>query len=467
MPLAQDPLGLTARQWSADPTQAGTGAVTFSTRKAVLQNQLGMSARYRLDANRSITGRVYYGTRDNLQYQTGAATGPTSSGAWTGLSRNFYGTGLQYNVQALWGQVPVDIAAGYEFDRSREFREGGVAALGQKSRITRSEDNQSENSDFFVQGTARVAEHWSLVGGLRSSTVRFVSDDYFVTGTDPDGSGNTRYSATSPVFGLTFHASDALNIYANFGRGFETPTLAEMAYSGTAAPLAVFNPLLNASTSQHYELGAKWVPTQNSRIDFALYQINTTDELVVAVNSAGRSAFKNAPGTRRNGWELSANTFLTPHVSALVSASMIDAQYAQSFMSLTPSGTTSVLSGNKIPGIPESSFFSELAWNSENAQSRMGAPAMGTRLGIEWVQTGRIYANDLNTETTNAYTVFNLAASHRWPVGKGTLTWYGRLNNATNEKYVGSVIVNQASRQFYEPGMPRNWTTGLSLSVPL
>jgi iron complex outermembrane receptor protein len=44
---------------------------------------------------------------------------------------------------------------------------------------------------------------------------------------------------------------------------------------------------------------------------------------------------------------------------------------------------------------------------------------------------------------------------------------YGRLNNVSDEKYVGSVIVNQASNQFYEPGLPSNWTLGLSLNLPI
>jgi hypothetical protein len=32
---------------------------------------------------------------------------------------------------------------------------------------------------------------------------------------------------------------------------------------------------------------------------------------------------------------------------------------------------------------------------------------------------------------------------------------------------VGSVIVNQGSSQFYEPGLPQNWTLGLSLNLPI
>jgi iron complex outermembrane recepter protein len=86
---------------------------------------------------------------------------------------------------------------------------------------------------------------------------------------------------------------------------------------------------------------------------------------------------------------------------------------------------------------------------------------------VEMVQAGRIYANDGNTESADGHTVFNLSASQRWSVGKGVLTLYGRVNNVSDEKYVGSVIVNQAANQFYEPGLPQNWTLGLSLNLPI
>jgi hypothetical protein len=47
------------------------------------------------------------------------------------------------------------------------------------------------------------------------------------------------------------------------------------------------------------------------------------------------------------------------------------------------------------------------------------------------------------------------------------LTLYGRINNVSDERYIGSVIVNQASSQFYESGLPNNWSVGLSLSAPI
>jgi len=472
MPLAQDPAGLTATQLATDATQAGTNTVTRRVRKITTQSQVGTTLTHALDENRSISTRAYYGTRDNLQFQTGLAA---STGAWVGLNRDYYGLGLQYNEQTRIAATPVRWVVGYDFDRSREYRQGGVAALGEKTTTNRREDNQAENSDFFAQATALMSERFSLTGGLRYSTVRMVSDDYYITATDGNGSGNVSYSAASPVLGVTWHASEALNVYANYGRGFETPTLAEMAYTSTNTLTSAFNTSLSAASSQHYEVGAKWAPDARSRVDFAVFQINTTDEIVVAGNSGGISTFKNAPGTSRTGWELAARSLLTANWRAMFSASAIDAQYTQTFTSVNAGAPITVNSGNKMPGIPQHFVFTELLWTAQAMDNARRKPVLDTQAGVEVVSAGRIYVNDTNYDTVarsatqaDGYTTLNLKASHGWPVAsKGSLTAYGRLDNVTDQRYVGSVIVNQASNQFYEPAPGFNWTLGVRLSVPL
>jgi iron complex outermembrane receptor protein len=405
-----------------------------------------------------VSARAYYGTRDNVQYQAGIPPA-TPTGAWVGLNRAYYGAGLQYNAQSRLGATPLTWVAGYEFDLSRETRKGGAAAVGIKTSTTRNEDNQAENSDFFAQATARLSDLVSVVAGLRYSTVRFSSDDDFLG--DGNGSGTTCFSATSPVLGLTYHASDSLNLYANYGKGFESPTLAEVAYSGAGVP--AFNTSVNASSSQHYEVGAKWAPSPRSRLDFAVFQIESKDEIVVASSTGGNSTFKNAPGTLRAGWELAGSTLLTPHVRAMVAASMVDATFSKTFAS----GTTTVVSGNKIPGIPHSFLFSEVLWSGQPLDKNNKTSALGSQAGVEFTKAGRLLANDTNTASVDGYATFNLKASHGWAVGSGSLTTYARVDNLTDQRYVGSVIVNQASSQFYEPAPGKNWTLGLRLVLPL
>jgi iron complex outermembrane receptor protein len=474
MPLAQDPLGLSAAQVAANPRQAVTSsasnpptAASLFVRKITSQNQLGSSATYTLDADRSVTARAYYGVRENLQYQ--------ATGNWVGLNRDYYGAGLQYNEKTSLVGRPVRLAAGYEFDYSTERRQQGGATSGQKTpnSLTRNEDNRSQNSDFFVQATTLATDNISVITGLRSSTVNFTSQDYIPT--PVDGSGAVTYRASSPVVGLTYHATDRLNLYANYGKGFETPTLAEVAYIDSGStPTAKFNPALRAASSQHYEIGAKWLPSNTSRVDLTAYQINSRDEIVVSTSSSGNTAFKNVPGTQRRGLELSANNWLTPHVSALLSSSWIDATFTQTYpnnANVSTAGNT-VAAGNKMPGIPQHFVFSELLWTSQAMGASKRAAALGTRAGFEWVSAGRLYANDTNVYSGSSayaagYNVLNAKVSQGWALGNNLLTAYARVDNLTDKRYVGSVIVNQSAGQFYEPAPGRNWTLGLRFVMPM
>lgn len=456
MPVAHDPVGLTAAQMAADPQQAGSNTVARRVRKEVQQDQLGASLVHTVNADHSVSARLYAGTRDNVQYQTGFAT---STGAWVGLGRDYHGAGLQVNARTRIAGKLVQWVAGYEFDQSKETRQGGVAALGEKTSTTRNEDNQAENGDFFVQASAPVSEQVSLLAGARRSVVRFVSRDNYLS--DGDGSGSVRYQAINPVLGLTYHASGTLNLYANYGKGLESPTLVEVAYSGGGKP--AFNTSLAASRSRHVELGAKWAPNRQSRLDLAVYQIDSRDEIVVASSTGGSSTFKNAPGTRRTGWELAGNTLFTLHVRASVAASQVNARFSQTFTT----GANTIESGNLIPGIPQSFLFSELLWASASMDGGKRVTPLGSQLGFELTQAGRLVANDTNTASADGYTTLALKASHGWTVGAGTVTAYARIDNLTNKRYVGSVIVNQAQAQFYEPAPGRNWTLGLRLIAPL
>ena len=470
MPLAQDPIGLKKDvALSAPQTQGGDANKLL--RKTVLQNQVGSSLMHTLDADSHVTARAYYGTRDNLQFQNGTPGTDTANGGWVGLNRNYYGLGFQYNTSKKIGDTPLRISTGYEFDRSREARQEGKALNGEKANaaLIREEQNQAESSDIFAQATAMMSEKYSLTGGFRQSTVRLFANDILNNGA---GSGDLSFSNFSPVLGVTYHAADTLNLYANYGRGFETPTLSELSYTINGSSLTSrFNPTVRASTSQHYEVGAKWLPNRTTRMDFNLYQIEASNEIVVSLNTGGKSAYKNAPGTMRTGVEFALSNLHSKQVSSLVSLSAIDANYTQAFCSSTSancSAANNVLKGNKLAGIPQHFLFTELTWSEREQSSPKALSRLGLRTGVELISAGRLFANDANTESADGYTVLNLKASHGWGMGKGLLTAYARVDNVTNEKYIGSVIVNTISTgKYYEPAPGVNYTVGLSLMVPL
>ena len=469
MPLAQDPLGLTKAELAANPQSAGFNAISSRVRKITQQNQLGTSLKYTLDTDRSFTARAYYGTRENLQFLANPVVLNSPSSSWVGLDRAYYGAGLQYNQQTRIGGRPVALLAGYELDYSKERRQSGATTSGEKrpGSLTRNEDNTAQNSDFFAQATTLATDKLSVITGLRSSTVRFTSEDFYLV--DGNGSGSVRYSAINPVLGLTWHVRDNLNLYANYGKGLETPTLAEVAYtdSGGSTPAARFNPRLNASRSQHYELGAKWLPTPQSRLDLNLYRVRSTEEIVVSTSSGGQAAFQNAPGTSRTGVEFAGSVLLSPHFRASMSGSWINAEFSQGYGYTSNGNPISVAAGNKLPGIPQSFVFSELLWSSQTLVAVKTRTSLGTRAGLELTSAGRMFANDVNSAPVDGYTTLNAKLSQGWALGSALLTAYGRIDNLTDKRYVGSVIVNQTRSQFYEPAPGRNWTLGLRLTLPL
>ncbi|MEK7346212.1 MAG: TonB-dependent receptor [Pseudomonadota bacterium] len=464
MPEAQDPLGLTAAQWLADPQQAGAGAVTNRTRKSVQQNQLGLVLEHQFHPDLHMQWRAYAGTRDNLQYQTNAK--------WVGLQRDFQGMGAQIKGKVRHVQSgALDWVVGGDVDRSAERRQGGNTVGGEKEgALTRDELNKAANTDAYAQANwhvidAQGRQSYTLTAGVRRSQVQLENADDLPL-TDGNGSGRVRYTATNPVLGLTWHALDTLNVYANWGRGFETPTLAEAAYSVENNVLkGVFNTGLLASRSQHMEVGAKWVPSPAARLDAALFRITTENEIVTLKSSYGKTAYKNAARTLREGAELSWQNEWSAHWRSQLSVAVLRALYDENFVS----GTTLIAAGKRMPGIPEQQLYASLQWAEQGFASKAKPQQQGWSASADWMLRSALWGNDLNDSDArvSGQGVLNLRLRHRslWGAVRAE-GWLG-VDNATDRAYVGSVIVNQSSKQYFEAGLPRNWMLGLKLSVPL
>ena len=457
MPYAKDPLGLTLAQLTSNPKQAGNNAVLNDARKTVSQEQLGAVLEHQLDSQIRIQARVYGGARENLQYQASSAT----AGSWVGLDRNFHGLGFQVQGknQRLANQS-FDWVVGFDHDFSGEMRQGGPANAGIKvGNINRSELNESSNSDYFAQANWRVLPQLSITTGLRSSSIELQSrDDYLVDGAN--GSGKVTYKAVNPVLGATWHVNDALNLYLNSGRGFETPTLSESVYTKSGnAVLGLFNASLVPSRSQHLELGSKWTPTSQTRIDAALFRIQTDNEIVTSLSVGGRTAFTNAQQTLRQGLELSARHLWSQHWRSQLTATAINAQY----------GDNTSLAGKYLPGIPRQQLFSSIAWSEKGFQNANKKPVSGKEASLDWVARSRLWANDSNdlSGTATGYGMLNARVRQHFQIGKTQLQAFVGIDNLTDKRAVSSVIINQANKQFFEPALPRNWMMGVSAKLAL
>jgi iron complex outermembrane receptor protein len=475
MPMAKDPLGLKSDQLST-PSSAGDGAITYRTRKTVKQEQTGAVIEHTVNSDLKLQGRIYGGTRSNLQYQV-AVPVVTPNGAWTGLERKFEGFGFQANGK---GQVfegkRMNWVVGTDIDRAREQRQGGNASVGEKVDITRNELNESRNRDYYAQANWSLDDRYTLTTGVRQSNVTLKSrDDMPVTGSDPDGSGSVTYKATSPILGLTWHAQDNLNIYLNHGKGFETPTMSEAAYTLTAPTTITgqFNPNLLASRSKHLELGTKWMPSSNTRFDAAWFQIGTENEIVVARAASGKTAFSNASKTTRDGFEFALRHQFNSHWRNQSTATFINATYDQGFSNFVTGNTNTVTAGNALPAIPKRQFFTSLQWSEKGFSGIGQKPALGLEAGLDLISRSSMWANDTNSTLSNDYALaagfaqINARIRQRYQFGSARVETFLGVDNLTNKDTISSVIVNQSRQQYFEPGLPRSWVVGVQSQIPL
>jgi iron complex outermembrane receptor protein len=450
-PTSHDPLGLTRAQWQADPRQAPAIAVMQDARKSVRQHQAGVVVEHSLSADTTLTARLYTGARDldnALSTPLAAQAAPTSSGGIVRFSRAYSGVEAQVEHRI----ASLTVTAGVDADRMREDRQGYVNDSGAQGELKRDERNTVSNADLFAQASWTFTPGWTLTAGARHSRVRFRSDDHFIATGNPDDSGGVDYTATNPVLGLAWRARDDMNVYANLGRGFETPTFTELAYRSTGTGL---NTDLQASRSRHAEAGLKWKLGDDQRLDLAVFDIATSNEIVVDTNNGGRTTYKNAGRTTRRGVEASYAAALGDSLRTTLSFTQLKAVYADAFVSGSGAGAVPVPAGNRLPGTPQRTAFAELVWTPRSTWQ-------GFHTAIELVHTGRIFVNDINDDAAPAATVLNLRAGLTQTSGAWQFKELLRIDNANDRRYAGSVIVNDANKRYFEPALPRTATLMLT-----
>lgn len=464
MPEAQDPLGLTRELWEGDPRQAGANAELFNTRKSVRQQQLGADYRRTLGDNDSLDAMIYGGQRDTVQYQstpTSAQTAAASAGGVIDLGRDYWGADTHWtHTDTLLGKA-LQVTGGLSFDNLGEARQGFLNyagdALGIKGDLRRDESNRVYDFDQYLQAQWELSPSWLLMAGIRNSKVQFDSRDHYIVAGNGDDSGNKTFHATTPTLGVSWAASDAVRFYAAYGKGFETPTLNELAYKSTSGSDTGLNFALAPGRSEHYEIGTKVLLDKNSRIDFALFHVLTHDELAVAANSSGRSVYQNVGKTLRDGAEWQYAGQWDSGIGLKLAYTLLRAKYAQDFVSCAQCSTPQLIdAGNRLPGVPVNALFGELSWR----EARTG---FNTALAVR--SESKLYVNDANSDATNGYTTLDWSAGFAQQIQPWQLEEFVRVDNLTDRKYAGSVIVNESNARYFEPAPQRNAYIGVSVKA--
>jgi len=465
---AEDPLGLprvaTANDPSAfvNPKAAPNSAYNANTKVSRNHTQVGFNIEHALNTNNKINLMTYAGNRENLQYLSTNVS--SNAGRASSISRDFWGADLRWDNKGSLFNLPYSLSMGLTYGKMNDVRldintdkgiKKPIIANNTNSALNRDEDNISTNFDQYIQGKISLSDNLDIHAGARHTKVELEVKDHFLSGTANNGnnSGSVEYQKTTPVIGAIWKVTPTINLYANYGKGFETPTFIEAAYNSVnnGAP----NLTLKPSESTNYELGLKSVIADNHQLNFNVFKIDTKNEIVTKeTNSFNRSVFGNADKTKRTGAELSIDSQYDNNISTYISYSLLNAKFDSDFTYTPSSGTpTTIQSSNKIPGTYRSQIYGELAWKYT---------PLGFKTALEARHNSKVYVNDINTDSAHAYTIFNIRAGFEQNLANWRLTEYVRVENLSDKNYIGSVRVNDSNLRFFEPAAGRNYLLGLS-----
>lgn len=437
-----------------NPSGATRAAIVGNTRVIRSNTQIGFNFEKKLDSSNTFNAVVYAGTRDNLQYlSTSAPTASPIAGRASSIARDYYGTDVRITHRGdLLNKVytvTAGITAGYMNDKRLDrTTENGVVHSG--STLNRDETQRANNFDQYLQGVWSFDPRWDLHTGVRHTNLDLTIRPTVGTGVSTNPA-DLSFSKTLPVAGLVFKATPTLNFYANAGKGFETPTLIEVTYANASVPSDGANTTLRPSTSTNLEIGAKWLPSDVSKLNLAAFKIDTENEIVVNRQVGTTASFNNAGKTDRKGLELSLEHSFNDKLSGFIAYTYLDATFSETYRYTVPN-TTVVNKGNLIPGTYKSQLYGEVAWSERS---------IGLNTALEVRKMSKTFVNDTNTDIAPDYTVYSLRASLQQKVGAWRITEYARIDNLLDKAYIGSVRVNDSNSRFYEPAPGRNYIVGI------
>lgn len=440
-PLLQDPLGLTPEQWRADPWQENPLTEAFNTRKSVKHQQTSISLREQEGATRW-QAALWQGEREINQYLAFSGDGISGSGGVVDLARDFAGANATITHSTTVLSIPVDISLGGELAQMEDRRRGYVNNQGVAGDLRRDELGEVTSRDVYLLTELNPLSALNLYTGVRETSLDAEVQDYFIITGNPDDSGGRDYREQAFALGGSYQLDERWELFASSGRGYETPTLTEMAYKSSGTGL---NTALEAAINRQHQWGFGYEYDDKVQLSITHFMIDSEDEIVVDQSIGGRTSFRNAAETERDGIEFLARGQVSDAWRWLASAQTMQADYS-----------AGEWAGKQLPGVAREQYQLGVEWR----------PLRNELLQVNLLgrQRSRIFTSDNNSVAAPGFYTLDLSVQGNYTLLSWAFDWWLKLANLRDENYVGSVVVNQSNGRAFEPALGRNVSAGITAS---
>lgn len=437
------PGSLTREQFDADPEQAVENNVTNKWGRDYSLHHLGGQLRAQLTPSQRVEVSPYlqYRDIDHPIFEVIAQ-----------ISRDV-GAEIRYeNTAAIGGRqnrLTLGLQPAYENMDNKQFQNAG----GEHGNLTRDEKDKVHNLGAYAEDAFSVTDRLTFLAGARFDHSRRTVDDFFLS--NGDQSDSRTYQPVTPRFGVRYDVpAMGGSVFANASRTVEPPLLLELSSFGNPGGFID----LDAQKAWQYEVGARGRQL-GLAWDLSVFDIELHNEILnLNVQPFPGAPFtvptyRNADRTRHAGVE--AGLSFDAALGLLARGPVRDRLSTR--LAYTYSRFTYVADpdyeNNRIPGAPEHYVHAELKYSHPSGLSF--APV------VEWVPKS-YYVNSTNTAKNDRWSTLGLRGE--WAIERAGVTAFVEARNLFNERYSGSVQVDNATGAYYEPADARSLFAGLSWS---
>ena len=290
------------------------------------------------------------------------------------------------------------------------------------------------------------------------------------------------YSSVNPALGLAHRLAEGLTVYGNATRNTRVPTAIELGCADPEEPCRLpvglqSDPYLKPVRATSLEVGARWRPAPEHRVELALFRTDNRDDILFSSVSTTSQLgyFRNFDRTRHQGLELSwAGRQGAWDGSASVST--LKATYESEGTLRQGERNVLVQPGTRIAGLPRWGVKAGVDWRV--------APQWSVGADAQWVDSRGVQGNEDDRledddDTPTSLRIPGYALLHlrlAWQATEG-VQLVARVQNALGREFesygaLGSTVFDAAGRftgteadaLFVAPGSPRSLFVGLRLN---
>ena len=328
------------------------------------------------------------------------------------------------------------------------------------SEATRVRTDTKSSSAYFTD-TFSITKQLALnVAGRYNDTSIELRD---VSGERPELNGDHGFNRFNPALGLTFQASDQVNLYGSYSESSRAPTPIELSCNESVFELAqqiaiergedpedvdfecrlpnafLADPPLKQVVARSVETGLRGRLFEQLTYHVGVFRTENDDDIIFQTTGRSTGLFANVDETRREGLELTLRGAWSG-LDWYAAYTFLKATFEDDFEVLSPNhpdadedGRVAVHPGDRLPGIPEHVFKLGGDW----------AFGGGWSLGADAVYNSGQFlrgdeSNDLSELT--GYTLVNLRGSYRF--GKHAEV-FARVDNLFDGDYVNFGLLGE------------------------